>query len=82
MILKPIANLCGIASTAIMCAFWICMRYVSAPTNIYLIFIGIPAIIILAMVLMIVAAVRGSKWWWLLMPLPISGVIAVLSAAG
>ena len=82
MMTKFIANLYGAAGVVIMCAFWICMRYVSAPTNVYLVFIGPTLVIFLALVLVIVAAVRGSKWWWLATILPLSGVAAVLSAAG
>jgi hypothetical protein len=82
MMTKSTANLYGVASVLIMCAFWICMRYVPAPTNVYVIFIGPPMVIILALALIVVAAVRGSKWWWLATLLPLSGVAAVLSAAG
>ena len=82
MIPKSVANLCGVASVAIMCAFWVCMRYVPAPHNVYLIFIGIPLIVLLALVLAIVAAVRGSRWWLLSIILPLSGILAILSAAG
>ena len=82
MVTKFIANLYGVVGAIIMCAFWICMRYVSAPTNVYVIFVGIPLVIIVALALIILAAVRGSKWWWLATLLPLSGVAAVLSAAG
>jgi hypothetical protein len=82
MIPKSFANLCGVASIAIMCAFWICMRYVPAPHNVYLIFVGIPAVVLLALALAIVAAVRGSRWWLLSIVLPLSGIVAILSAAG
>lgn len=82
MIHKSFANLCGVASVVLMCAFWICMRYVPAPHNVYLIFVGIPLIVLLAMALTVVAAVRGSKWWLLSIVLPLSGILAILSAAG
>ncbi len=82
MILKSVANLCGVASVAIMCTFWICMRYVPTPHNVYLVFVGIPLIALLAMGLTIVAAVCGSKWWLLSIVLPLSGILAILSAAG
>lgn len=82
MIPKTVANLCGVASVAIMCGFWICMRYSPAPHNVYLIFVGIPLVVLLALTLSIVAAARGSKWWLLSMLLPLSGILAILSAAG
>lgn len=58
------------------------MRYVPAPHNVYLIFVGIPLVVLLALVLAIVAAVRGSRWWLLSIVLPLSGILAILSAAG
>jgi len=82
MIPKSVANLCGVASVVIMCAFWVSMRYVPSPHNVYLIFVVIPAVVILALVLTIVATVRGSRWWLLSIVLPLTGVMAVLSAAG
>jgi hypothetical protein len=82
MVKKSTFNLFGVLGVTIMCAFWICMRYVSAPANVYVNFVGLPLVIIVALVLIIVAAVRGSKWWWLATLLPLSAIAAVLSAAG
>jgi len=82
MVTKCSANLYGMIGAVIMCAFWICMRYVSAPTNVYIVFVGLPLVIILSLALIIFAAIRGSKWWWFATLLPLSAIAAVLSAAG
>jgi hypothetical protein len=82
MVGRGFGNWSGIASVGIMCVFWLCMRYAPPLSNVYLRYVGVPAAILLALVLAAIAVARASKWWALALILPAMAILGLLSLFG